>query len=293
MELLVGCTGDDGSRDAVALGAALARTFDASLVLAHVRPPAWSVPGSGKVDAEWDGYLQSRSEVILNEARRDAEDELAGLGVTEVVGQHRSSGTGLAELAERRGSDGIVIGSAPGGSDGRVGGGSTSDQLLHGSPVPVTLATAGFRRRAPERFTRAVVAYEVGAASGHALQVAIRYAESAGLAVHLVTLLVRTRVYGSKLGSSAEAGVIQELRRSAVAAHGAVAAEQPAGVTLTSEVVLGDDVTSALAQVSWQPEDLFVVGSSTRGPLQRVFLGDTTFKLVRAASTPVVVAPRQ
>lgn len=293
MELLVGCNGDDGSRDAVALAAALARTFDASLVLAHVRPAAWAVPGSGKVDAEWDAYLQSRSEEILAEAAEDADDELTGVDASPVVAHHRSSGTGLSELAEKRGSDGIVIGSAPGASDGRVGGGSTSDQLLHGSPVPVALATTGFRRRAPERFTRAVVAYEVGTSADHALQVAIRYAESAGLAVHLVTVLVRTRIYGSRLGSSAEAGVIQELRRAADEAHGVVAADQPAGVTMTSEVVLGDDVTSALAQVSWQPEDLFVVGSSTRGPVQRVFLGDTTFKLVRGASTPVLVAPRR
>ncbi len=62
---------------------------------------------------------------------------------------------------------------------------------------------------------------------------------------------------------------------------------------MTAEVVVGDDVTSALAQVSWQQGDLFLVGSSTRGPVQRVFLGDTTFKLVRGASTPVLVAPRR
>lgn len=293
MELVVGCNGDDGSRDAVALCAAMARTTRASLVLVHVRPPAWSVPGSGKVDAEWDAYLQRRTAEILDEVRETEDDELRGLEVTTAIGTHRSSGVGLIDVAVERGSDGIVIGSAPGGSDGRVGGGSTSDQLLHGSPVPVTLATAGFRRRAPQRFTRAVVAYEDGTSTDHALQVAIDFAASADMSVHLVTVLVRTRMYGSRLGPSADDGIITALRRSAEQAHRQVIAGHGGSVAVSSQVVVGDDVTSALAQVSWQPDDIFVVGSSTRGPLQRVFLGDTTFKLVRGAATPVLVAPRR
>ena len=63
---------------------------------------------------------------------------------------HRSSGVGL-ERAGRSGSarDMIVIGSAPGASNGRFLIGSTADQLLHGSHVPVALAPAGYRRVQP------------------------------------------------------------------------------------------------------------------------------------------------
>ena len=62
-----------------------------------------------------------------------------------MIHPHRSSGVGLAEVASSRHAQIIVIGSAPGGSSGRIHGGSTSDQLLHGSPVPVAIAPHGYR----------------------------------------------------------------------------------------------------------------------------------------------------
>ena len=63
---------------------------------------------------------------------------------------HRSSGVGLIELAEAVDADLIVIGGAPGSANGRFLIGSTADQLLHGSHVPVALATTGYRRVRPD-----------------------------------------------------------------------------------------------------------------------------------------------
>jgi len=42
----------------------------------------------------------------------------------------------------------------------------------------------------------------------------------------------------------------------------------------------------------WHREDLLVCGSSNLGPVRRVLLGDMTFRLLRAATVPVLVAPR-
>ena len=147
-EILVGATTDEGSRDAAALGIALARTLDAVPVVAHVRPEPWRAPGSGRVDAEWDSYLeQSSRETVAAAIATDAGD-FEDLGARTDIGMHRQSGTGLDELAQRRGSSVIVIGSAPGGTTGRIQGGSTSEQLLHGSHVPVAIAPMGYAETA-------------------------------------------------------------------------------------------------------------------------------------------------
>jgi nucleotide-binding universal stress UspA family protein len=57
-------------------------------------------------------------------------------------------------------------------------------------------------------------------------------------------------------------------------------------------VLVGDTVDAALADFIWHREDLLVCGSSTLGPVRRVLLGDMTFRLLRAATVPVLVAPR-
>ena len=65
-EIVIGATTDEGSRDAAALGIALARTLDAVPVVAHIRPEPWRAPGSGRVDVEWDSYLEQRSRETID-----------------------------------------------------------------------------------------------------------------------------------------------------------------------------------------------------------------------------------
>ena len=42
----------------------------------------------------------------------------------------------------------------------------------------------------------------------------------------------------------------------------------------------------------WEPTDLLVVASAGGGLLRQVFLGDTTFKILRASRVPTLVLPR-
>src|SRR6478609_4885029 len=119
-ELVIGATTDPGSRDAAALGIALARSIDAVPVLAHVRPEAWRAPGAGRVDVEWDTYLEQSSRETVDAVAAEFATDLEDLGVRTDIGLHRQSGTGLDELAQRRGSAAIVIGSAPGAVTGRI-----------------------------------------------------------------------------------------------------------------------------------------------------------------------------
>jgi len=287
-EILVGATTDEGSRDAAALGIALARTLDAVPVVAHVRPEPWRAPGSGRVDAEWDSYLeQSSRETVAAAIATDAGD-FEDLGARTDIGMHRQSGTGLDELAQRRGSSVIVIGSAPGGTTGRIQGGSTSEQLLHGSHVPVAIAPMGYADTAPDRIERLVVAIDMDYRPGR-LTAALDLLPA--VEVVLVCVVRRaTSIYTTQLGVDAELEVLHVLR--AQAADALAAAQADIRRTTETHVLVGDSVDAALAEMIWHREDLLVCGSSNLGPVRRVLLGDMTFRLLRAATVPVLVAPR-
>ena len=50
--------------------------------------------------------------------------------------------------------------------------------------------------------------------------------------------------------------------------------------------------SEAMSSIDWKPTELLVLGSSTSGPLARVFLGSRAAKLIRHAPVPVVVVLR-
>ena len=47
-----------------------------------------------------------------------------------------------------------------------------------------------------------------------------------------------------------------------------------------------------MQRFDWQGDELFVLASARGGVLRRVFLGDMTYKLVRATPVPAIVLPR-
>jgi nucleotide-binding universal stress UspA family protein len=54
----------------------------------------------------------------------------------------------------------------------------------------------------------------------------------------------------------------------------------------------GDDVSEAMADVPWVEGELLICASSEDAPIHRVFLGETAFKVLRAAPCAVTVLPR-
>ncbi|MEZ5118220.1 MAG: universal stress protein [Candidatus Nanopelagicales bacterium] len=292
MELVVGVNPDEAGRDAVALGLSLARSLHLQPVLAYVHLPTMDYPSMGNVDAEWERYVTDAADAVLAECAAFA--ATAGAPEVRVLrGGHRSSGHGLAEMAESLGARLIVVGSAPGGSGGRIVQGSTANQLLHGSPVPVALAPHGFRRVAPERFGRVVVAYQGARGSIAAVQSAAALAAEMGASLLVVTVVLRmTRLIGSRLTGDPERQVLEVLVAQARSAQEEALAAVTGGVDASAEVVVGDTALQALARIEWRDDDLLLLGSAAGGPVRRVFLGDMTYKLLRAAPVPVLVLPR-
>ncbi|MEU4835253.1 universal stress protein [Streptosporangium sp. NPDC023615] len=298
--VLAGFVPGSGGRDGLALALLLARQAGAGLTVAHVHVPAWTTPGPGKVDAEWRAHVARQAAQTLSAAR----EQLSGVRDVEIdfLSQgDRGSGRGLAALAGRIGADVVAVGPAPRGARGRIRLGSTADQLLHGSPVPVALAPQGYAVTAPERLVRLAVAYRRGPACAETVHQAATVAAGMGVPLRLITL-----VTGGGRRSSADREMLLRVRERAAAdleaaalAHGRIDAGTggtgtEAGMTVEVEVEVleGGNVETALASSGWHEDALLICASSRTGPLRRVFLGDTSLKIIRASPSPVIMLTR-
>ncbi len=290
MKVVIGVVPGESSDDALALGGLLCDALGAEPILAHIHPAAYDYASPGHVDAEWEKYLVDESRSFLDKAAEKA----VQFGITDpqtVILGHRSSGVGLIEVAERHGGDMIVIGSAPGASNGRFQIGSTADQLLHGSHVPVALAPSFYRGFRPAGLGRVVAAFQNSAESRAAAASAADLAGKAHVPLTLLTVLVRHRIYGSAIRHGEDL-VLEQLHTDVSAEQERVRAEVCGDVETNCVITSGDDTMSALRRYDWDGSELFVLASAKGGVLRRVFLGDMTYKLVRATSVPALVLPR-
>ena len=57
-------------------------------------------------------------------------------------------------------------------------------------------------------------------------------------------------------------------------------------------VARGDSIEDAVSQLSWEPGELAVVGSSRLAQPRRLFLGSTAAKMLHELPVPMVVVPR-
>jgi len=291
VKIVIGVSPDESGDDAVALGAVLRRLLDAHLVLAYVHPPTIDYPSLGNVDAEWETFLRERAEATLGEARDQLAREWSIHDVDSVICAHASVGHGLRNVAEEHSATLIAIGPGASHADGRVSLGSVAHSLLHGGPAAVAIAPEGYRETAPDHIARLVAGFQDTEESAEAADVCLGVAASQHLPVHLLTVVLRaTRIVGARVGRDAERQVMQALverEEEAQIRFTAVHAEEIGG-----SVVTGDTPERAMSRFDWQDSDIFVVASSSLGPIARVFLGDMTHKLLRVCSVPAIVLPR-
>ncbi|RVX39448.1 nucleotide-binding universal stress UspA family protein [Nonomuraea polychroma] len=281
--VLAGFIPEPRGRDGLALALLLKEQAGAHLTVAYVQPPAWSPPGPARAEqSEWRTYLKEQSEATLTQAR-----ELAGPDADYWIHTHRGSGRGLVELARKRGGDIVVIGSAVGGRRGRIAVGSTADQLLHSCSVPVLLAPRGYGDKPPAAFDRLTVAYRRGPGCDAAVKDAAATAVTLGVPLRLVTLVVHTA-----RPAKIEKDMLAGLRDQAAADLRTAAQDQSQRLRVEVELLEGRNVAQALGATSWRPGEMIICASSATGPLRRVFVGDTSLKIVRASTCPVMILPR-
>jgi nucleotide-binding universal stress UspA family protein len=274
--LVVGFPPDGQGRAVLHLAAMLARSTGEDVLVTTVVPSAW-LPGPARVDAEYQAELAESAQAALDEARRRMP---ADVQASYEVLHARSAPAGLLEVAERHDTAAIVLGSSLAGAIGHVSLGSVSDRLVHSSPFPVALAPRGFRCRGECPVRRVTVAF--GGTDEALVKIAAREAERVGATLRVASFAVRPR-------APIVAGVGQ-LGEDAIIAQWS---EEVRAVVPETVIGHGETWADAIDDVEWADGDVLVVGSSSIGPVARVFLGSRASKIVRASPVPVVVVPRE
>jgi nucleotide-binding universal stress UspA family protein len=291
--LVVGYAPDGRARAVLDLASMLARSSGEELVISAVVPVPWP-PSPARVDAEYREYLDRLAADALEHARaRIPEDVSASV----LVHHARSAPAGLLEVAEEHDATAIVAGSSPEGGAGHVSLGSVTARLLHTSSAPVALAPRGFRARPGARVERITAAFGGTRDADDLVIAAAAVAARIGASLRLASFAVRSRPpYTSGVGSDPERALIaqwtEEIREAAEAALASLRELPDAPADIEVVVGHGESWYEALDDVEWGDGDVLVVGSSSAGPIARVFLGSRANKIVRHSPVPVVVVPR-
>jgi len=291
--VLLGLPRGERATAALGLAALLARSSRSDLVVCAVAPASWP-PGLAKIDAEYQEYLNQASQEALDSARLALPADVA---TSFVAVRARSTPHGLLEVAEKHSASLLVLGSSSTGGIGRVSLGSVADHVLHSAPIPVAMAPRGYRCRVGSTVRRVTAAY--GATHGGAdfAAAAAKLAGQLGATLRLASFAVRSGpVITAGVGLHAEDGVlgewsqyIEQVQRDTLAQLTELLSGPPA---MESTIGYGRDWHESVEDVGWTDGDLLAVGSSSVGPLARVFLGSRASKIVRNSPVPVVVLPR-
>ncbi|MGO4301282.1 universal stress protein [Leifsonia sp. RAF41] len=292
MSIVVGVDPAHRSASALHLAAMLARSSGTELVVAAVVPSAWPATAGG-ADAEWRDYTRDNANSALDHA---AAVLGASVAAEYLVYEAPSARRGLIGIAEDRKATLIVVGSAAEAEPGRIALGAESDTLLHASPVPVAVAPRGYRTAGGSRVSRVTAAYRGTGASAGLVLGAAALSASLGARLRIASFAVVPPDSGtSGAGLDAETAIADtwaaDVEKHAASLVRRVSELEDAPAVSGVAIGIGETWESAMADVAWEPDELLVVGSSTLGPIARVFLGSHAAKIVRHSPVPVVVVP--
>jgi nucleotide-binding universal stress UspA family protein len=291
MKLVIGVADDATSVDALAFGATIAKAFDAHLSVVTVSATADEYIND-HMDPRWQQFRGDEAAELVESMAGSLRSE-HGLTAQTVVHHHRSLGQGLSEIAGELRADAVVVGSGPGGSLGRFAMGSTTNQLLHHCTTPLILVPSGYARHPVDRVRRVMVAFAQGEEGQKAVERGVGLARAGSMPLKVMTILVRHRMFGSQLGADAEGDVLTgSLEMLRGYQRQALESLDTEGVDIDTDVLVGDSVLEAMDREEWEPSDLLVVASAGGGLLKRIFLGDMTYKILRASRVPTLVLPR-
>ena len=278
-KIIVGFDGTDQAKDALRLGATVARGVGSRLVVASAIEFGPLV--SLELDAAAYDYNDARAEhyeEVFNLAR-------AELGDTDFERRELqdTAAHGLTEFAEDEQADLIVIGSTHHGPIGRVLAGTVAARLFQGAPCAVMVAPRGWSAREHAGLGLIGVGYDGSDESRIAVARAAELARAFGATLRVITI-------APYIGRDAESAPAEELRPTWAETVKQGADAVPDEVPTERVLRLGREATElALQGVEL---DLLVVGSRGYGPLRRTLVGSVSGELVRTAPCPVLVVPR-
>ncbi|MGZ4663326.1 MAG: universal stress protein [Arthrobacter sp.] len=276
MRYIVGYTPNDRGADAVALATAMARAQDAHLDLVYVLDKgAPHLPG---------GRAKAEEQAVLTTQREGLKLVPEELSVEFHVREADSFAAGLIDAAVEYQAGLIVVGAASSGLFKRHTVGSVANALLHASPVPVALAPRGYRRTEP--ITRLTLAVGMRAGAEAAIDIAIESAMRRSVPLRLVSL-VELDAEGDS-GEVVNAAHIHANTVLTEAAH-----RLPEGHKVSVEVAHGRTIEECIDDLEWDDGEVMIVGSSRLAERNKLFIGSTANKVLRALPVPMLVIPRE
>lgn len=296
MTLLVGYPGGDRGHSGLELAAQLARSSGDALHVVTVVPAGWPTPGMAKIDGEYKAWAREHGDRAVAEARAYLAERAPDIEADIGWLAHRSVPAALIEETARREARMIVAGSGSDGPHGHVVVASVTGRLLHSSPVPVALATRGYRAASDARITRVTCAFRGDELSREVLARTAVICDEVGASLRVVTFAVRGRtMYPPEIGAGIEDQILAAWREQSIDAQ----REALAGLEVTGqrpgdvecEVASGRSWADAIDRLPWSSDDVLVVGSSRESLAARVFLGSSATKIIRQAPVPVVLVP--
>jgi nucleotide-binding universal stress UspA family protein len=276
-KIVIGFDGTEQSKDALYLGAAIAKAEDARLIVA-------SAVEFGPLDVPM--AMGSYDEAKAEHHERVFEQARAELGSAEFERRELqdSAAHGLTVLAEEEQADLIVVGSTHHGVIGRVLAGAVAERLFHGAPCAVAVAPRGWSWSPEQPLIEVIgVGYDGSAEAKVALGRAGELAEAFGATLRVITI-------APYIGPNAEFGRVEELREPWVETVNDGVRSAPA--TVETERVLRQGRTATELALQGSDADLLVVGSRGYGPVRRVLAGSVASELLFSAPCPVLVVPR-
>lgn len=293
MSVVVGYVPHKGGRGSLDLGLQFASALGLPMTVVTVVPRQWSTPSLAKVDAEFAEYARQLGEQAEAKARDYLRDTTVDVDVDYRAVQGRSVTSALLGAAEECGADLLVLGSSTDGAVGRVVVGSTTDKLLHVSPIPLALSPRGFRSTAADGFSRVTCAFSDGEESEKVVRHAVAFAHGLGVPTRVASFGVRgATMYPPEVGLSAEDSVLDSWLEQASSAQRRLRLEGIIDEGTETVIATGSGWGESISSIDWNPDEVLMLGSSTVGPLARVFLGSRAAKLIRHSPVPVVVVPR-
>lgn len=292
MTVVVGYLLGKGGDAPLRLGAETARELGTSLTVVTVVPRPWMTPSPARVDAEFAVYAQQ----LGADSHREAAAQLAGFGADLEVRYRtvpsRTAGDGLLEAVAAEEAQVLVVGSSSDGALGQVVLGSTTDWLVHASPVPVALCPRGYRGSRSGGLSRITWACSGSpGAAGTARQVQ-ELSVRLSVPLRVVSFAVRGRtMFPPETGLHAEDSLLAEWSAQLREGLARLKADGLVGPETVLQVVLGNSWDQALATTEWEDGEILVLGTTSRRNIKGVFLGSHGAKIIRHSPVPVLVLP--
>lgn len=291
MTIVVGLAPDERGLAALLLGNELALSAQEPLHVCVVVAAPWP-PSPDRQDTEYLAILDHAAENALDKAAKRVNPAVEA---SFELKHARSVPAGLLEVTKNLDAPMVVLGSSPAGTLGRVTLGSVGNRMLHSAGVPVAIAPRGYLCDPLTHVSRVSVAY--GGSSEDDLVIAAgAMAARVRAAFRIVSFVVHPKAYfGGLVTSDAEELVMNRwASENAKAVDVALGRLRELPNVPSPEVTVGrgDSWAEAIDAVAWEPSDVLVIGSSSAGPIERVFIGSRASKIVRDAPVAVVCVPR-